>query len=53
MAVFGALVSGSFLAGLRASLLIGAALLLVSTAVAVFRGPAERRGAAASRARSE
>ena len=55
VAVFGALVSGAFVAGLRASLLIGAALLLASTAVAaaVFRGPVQRRAEAVSRTRSE
>ena len=42
VATFGTLVSGSFLAGMRVSMLISAALLLFSTvaAVAVFRRPA-------------
>jgi MFS transporter, DHA2 family, methylenomycin A resistance protein len=41
VAAFGALVSGSFLAGMRLSMLIAAALLLASTAAtfAVFRKP--------------
>ncbi len=46
VAVFGALVSGSFLAGLRVSLLIGSGLLLVSTAASflVFRRPGSAGG---------
>jgi DHA2 family methylenomycin A resistance protein-like MFS transporter len=44
VAVFGALVSGSFLAGMRASMLISAALLLASTVAAfgVLQRPAAR-----------
>jgi MFS transporter, DHA2 family, methylenomycin A resistance protein len=44
VALFGALVSGSFLAGMRASILISAALLAVSsaTALTVLRGHQER-----------
>jgi DHA2 family methylenomycin A resistance protein-like MFS transporter len=40
VALFGALVSGSFLAGMRASILISAALLVASSAAAltVLRG---------------
>jgi DHA2 family methylenomycin A resistance protein-like MFS transporter len=45
VATFGTLVSGSFLAGMRVSMLISAALLLFSTvaAVAVLRRPSECR----------
>jgi DHA2 family methylenomycin A resistance protein-like MFS transporter len=45
VATFGTLVSGSFLAGMRVSMLISAALLLFSTVAvfAVLRRPSERR----------
>ena len=45
VATFGTLISGSFLAGMRVSMLISAALLLFSTvaAVAVLRRPSECR----------
>jgi hypothetical protein len=41
VATFGALISGSFVTGMRVSMLISAVLLIVSTAaaLAVFRRP--------------
>jgi len=48
VAVFGALISGSFSAGIRQALPISVALLAVSTAVAfaVFRGPGRKNSPA-------